>query len=413
MKGCLEGGVIILERRGAKMGVDFLKLLREGKTYLWALRQSQIGDHSPDQIEEKRSEFESNGINLSTLTALRQIEESIARFPYPSIQRAHHKDYYFFQIPAFNIKIFFKIMICEPGIEVGMELFPGYVDWQFSHNEVQYCISGDTIVDIVTPRNEEASRLIRVGDIVAIPEGANLMTHSSEEDGRFGHAHIFLTNVGGKKGEIFYDIGGLLRLQTLGIIEPGSEEIMPFVDITDRIQVKDWSELLLVDKDRDRDLPSWLRNGWKRREETRLIDYLEGTGTVLISSPDRDPNDFIEWGKGKYRCFVNPIIAEQTAAITDCHFPSGYKRLHPYKESWIVLKGQGKIRQSIPPLHNEWVDLELTPNTIMVQANGAHIHVLEATEDFIVRRMAETCAHNGHIQMMERKLQEDGIDNIL
>ncbi|MFH0813723.1 MAG: hypothetical protein V2A69_12940, partial [Pseudomonadota bacterium] len=103
----------------------------------------------------------------------------------------------------------------------------------------------------------------------------------------------------------------------------------------------------------------------------------------------------------------------QTAAITDCRFPAGYKRLHPHKEIWVVLKGQGKIKQSIPPLHSEWVELDLQAHDVMVAANGAHFHVLEATDDFIVRRLAETCAHNGHAQMMELKLEEDGADRAL
>ncbi|MFH0813716.1 MAG: cupin domain-containing protein, partial [Pseudomonadota bacterium] len=338
------------------MAANLLKLLSEGKTYLWALRHAQTKDLTPEKIKEIKDALAADSIDLTTLIALRQLENSIARFPYPSVQHAHHKEYYFFPIPAFNIEIFFKTMICEQGVEVGMELFPSYVDWQFSHNEIQYCISGDTIVDMVLPNNKEMSRLVRVGDVVAVPVGTNFMTHSSEEGGRFGHAHIFLTNVGDKKSEIFYDVGGLLRLQSLGMVEPAPPGAVPFSDITDRIQVKDWSELLSVDKDRERDLPSWLRNGWKGREETRALDYAEGTKTVVISSPDREPKDFIEWGKGKCRCFVNPLIAEQTAAITDCRFPAGYKRLHPHKEIWVVLKGQGKIKQSIPPLHSEWVE---------------------------------------------------------
>jgi hypothetical protein len=133
----------------------------------------------------------------------------------------------------------------------------------------------------------------------------------------------------------------------------------------------------------------------------------------VVTSPDRELKDFIEWGTGKRRCLVNPLIAEQTAAITDCHFPAGYKRLHPYKEVWCCLKGQAKIKQSVPPLHAEWVEVELEPNHVMAAANGAHFYVLEATEDFIVRRLAETCAHNGHADMMEIKLEEDKVAGTL
>jgi hypothetical protein len=42
-----------------------------------------------------------------------------------------------------------------------------------------------------------------------------------------------------------------------------------------------------------------------------------------------------------------------------------------------------------------------------VAGNGAHFQVLEATDDFVVRRLAETCAHNNHVDMMELKLHLD------
>jgi mannose-6-phosphate isomerase-like protein (cupin superfamily) len=260
---------------------------------------------------------------------------------------------------------------------------------------------------MVLPDNREVTRRVRVGDVVAAPVGTNFMTHSSEDGGRFGHAHIFLTNGGGSQGQVYYDVGGMLRLQSLGMMDPAPPGALPFSDITSRIEVKDWSALLAVHPDGERDLPSWLRRGWRRREATRLLDYAEGAKAAVVSSPDRTPNDFMEWGKGTRRCFVNPLIAEQMAAITDCRFPAGYKRLHPYKEVWCVLKGQARIKQSIPPLHGEWVEVDLQANDVMVAANGAHVYVLEATDDFVVRRLAETCAHNGHVDMMERKLQED------
>ncbi|MBM3789599.1 MAG: hypothetical protein FJW35_04510, partial [Acidobacteria bacterium] len=311
------------------MAVDLLKLLREGKSYLWALRFSQTRDLAEKKLQEIRKTLAAEGIDPAVLAALRGLEPSVTRSPYPAVQRAHHKEYYFFPIPAFGIEIFFKTMICEPGIEVGMELFPGYVDWQFGHDEIQYCIGGDTAVEIVLHNNQEIKKRVRVGDVVAVPTGANFKTHSSEKDGEYGHAHIFLTNTGGTRGEVYYDVGGMLRLQSLGMMDAAPPGALPFSDITDRIEARDWGALLRVHQDRERDRPTWLRNGWKRRAETRALDYAEGTRTVVVSSPDREPKDYFEWGTGPRRCFVNPLVAEQTAAIADCRFPAGYKRLHP------------------------------------------------------------------------------------
>lgn len=386
------------------MAGNLMNLLAEGKGYLWALRHCQTDGLTPQKVDEVRSALEKAGIDLAALAALRQLEPGIARGPYPSARKADHTQYYFFPIPAFDIEIFFCVLITELGLELGMELFPGKVDWQFGHREVQYCIGGDTKVDMVFPNNETATRRVRVGDVVAVPSGANFVTHATEEGGKFGHAHIFLAN----EPQIYYDVGGLLRLQSLGMVAPPpGGGAFPFSDVTRRIEVKDWSDLLDVHKDRERDLPTWLRNGWKNREATRAVDYAEGTRSAVISSPDRTPDDFIEWGNGVMRCFVNPLVAEHTAGITDCRFPAGYRRIHTHKELWTVLKGQAKIRQSVPPLHSEWVEIDLAPDTVMAAAGGAHIQVLEATKDFVVRRMSESCAHNGHAAMMELKLTVD------
>jgi mannose-6-phosphate isomerase-like protein (cupin superfamily) len=391
------------------MGADLFKLLSEGKTYLWALRHSQRRNLNEVQIQDIKAAFSENGIDVGTLMALRQFEYAMARYPHPSVQSSHFKEFYFLPIPAFNIEVYFKASLCEHGLEAGFELFPSLLDWQFGHDEVQYCIGGDTTVDMITLHNMECTRQVRLGDVVATPKGTNFITHSTEDNGQFGHAHMFLCNVGEQEGQVFYDVGGLLRLQSLGIIDPAPPGAMPFEDITDRIELKDWRDMLTVHSDRERDLPTWLRNGWQRREEARALDYAEGTRLVVKTSPDRQPDDFIEWGTDKRRCFVNPLIAEQTAAITDCRFPSGYKRLHPHKELWTVLSGQAKINQSIAPLHSEWVEIDLSPGDIMVAANGAHIHVLEATNDFIVRRMTESGAHNAHFAMMEKKLILDKV----
>jgi len=395
------------------MTANLLRLLSERKTYLWALRKCHTQDLSPDSKKRIKDALAKDGIDLQVLAALRQLEPGMARFAHPSMNRLQFDDFYFFPIPAFDIEVYFKTAICEPGLELGLELFPGKVDWQFSHDEVQYCMGGDTGVDMIYPNNKKRTKNVRVGDVVAVPAGTNFITHSTEEDGTFGHAHMFLWNGGGKTGEIYYDVDGLLRLQSQGMVEPSPEGALPFSDISDRIEVKKLSKLLTVYPDRERDLPTWLRNGWDRREETRALDYAEGTRQVVVSSPDRELGDFVEWGDGSRQCFVNPLVAEQSAAIVDCHFPAGYKKLHPHKEIWSVLRGQAKITQSIPPLHGEWVDLDIQENDVMVATGGAHIQVLEATDDFIVRRLAESCAHNSHYAMMERKLELDKVSGTI
>jgi mannose-6-phosphate isomerase-like protein (cupin superfamily) len=392
------------------MSEKISRLLTEGKTYLWALRHSQANDLTPEKARQAGEALAEAGLDLGTLAALRQLEPSMARFPHPSARRADHGQYYFLPIPAFGIEVFFNSLITEQGLEAGLELFPGKVDWQFGHREVQYCIGGDTKVDMISPDNRAATKRVRVGDVIVAPAGANFITHSSEEEGRFGHAHVFLVNDGGAAGQVYYDVVGLLRLQTLGLVQPPpGGAAFPFSDVGARIEVKSFRELLSVHKDRERDLPTWLRNGWGRREEARALDYAEGTRNAVMSSPDRPPADFIEWGEGPKRCFVSPLVAESAGAVTDCRFPEGYRRLHTHKEIWTVLSGRARVRQSIPPLHNEWPEIELSENDVMAAAGGAHFHVVEATGDFVVRRMTESCAHNGHAAMMDRKLQIDGV----
>lgn len=392
------------------MAANLTKLLLEGKTYDWVLRHCQREDLTVERVQEIRKRLAEDGIDLDTLAVLRQLDPFIARSPYPSKKRLDHTQYYFFPIPAFDIEVFFAVFITEHGLELGTELFPKKVDWQFGHREVQYCIGGEVKVDMVAPDLTETSRTIRAGDVVAAPAGANFITHSSEEGGRFGHAHIFLVNEGEVSGRIYYDVAGTLRLQTLGLIDPpAGQQAAPFSDVSARIQVRNCRDLLAVDPNRERDLPTWLRNGWERREQTRALDYAEGTRRVVVSSPDRKPSDFIEWGRGAQKCYVNPLIAEQSAAVTDAHFPGGYKRLHTHQELWTILQGRARIRQSVPPLHSDWVEVEVEENDVMVAAGGAHIQVLESTPDFVVRRMAESCARNQYAAMMELKLELDGI----
>jgi hypothetical protein len=392
------------------MASNLERLLLEGKTFDWALRHCQGENLTPARVREIRENLAKDGIDLATLAVLRQLDPFIARSPHPSLKRLDHSQYYFFPIPAFGIEVFFTVFLTEHGLELGAELFPAKVDWQFGHREVQYVIGGEVETELIAPDNTAVTRTVRYGDVVAAPAGANFITHSSEEGGRFGHAHIFLVNEGGSTGKVFYDVGGMLRLQTLGLVDPvRGGQALPFSDIRDRIQVKGCRELLQVHKDRERDLPTWLRNGWKRREEMRALDYAEGTKKVVLSSPDRAPSDFIEWGKGVRRCFVNPLVAEHTAAVTDCRFPAGYRRLHTDQELWTVLAGEAKIRQSVPPLHSEWVERTVQENDVMAAAGGAHFQVLEATDDFVVRRMAESCARNQHHAMMELKLEQEGV----
>jgi hypothetical protein len=209
------------------MAADLLQLLRESKTYLWALRFSETRRLDAQTQAEIKNTLANAGLDVATLASLRQLEPAILRPPYPAVQRATHNDYYFFPIPAFDIEVFFKTMICEPGVEVGMELFPGYVDWQFGHHEIQYCIGGDTEVEIVAPDNTELKRRVRVGDVVAAPNGTNFKTHSTEADGRFGHAHVFLTNTG---RDVYYDVGGLLQQPVTLATEDEAAALFPDCD---------------------------------------------------------------------------------------------------------------------------------------------------------------------------------------
>ena len=65
------------------MTENLVKLLSEGKTYLWALRHCQIRGLTAEKIEEIKDALAVDGIDLSTLAVLRQLENSIARGPYP------------------------------------------------------------------------------------------------------------------------------------------------------------------------------------------------------------------------------------------------------------------------------------------------------------------------------------------
>lgn len=387
---------------------DLLRLLSEGKTYLWALRHTHEANLTPERREEIRAQLAADGIDMATLAALRQLELPISRVAHAAKATPRHDEYHRFELADFHL--FFNYAICERGVEAGVELFPEKVDWIFCHREIQYCTGGDTPMEVLLPSGKTERKRFRVGDVMAIPIGAHMVYRSSEEHG-FGHAHIFVMNLGGARGEVFYDVGDRLRLQTMGLIETPDGEPMPFHEIADRIEVKQWSKLLEVGADptRDRQLPTWLRNGWSRRAETRLLDYHEGTDSLVITSPDRLQQDYIPWGEGAKRCYVNPLVCEATAAICDTHFPAGYVNLHGDRELWTILQGSARITQSVAPLHGEWIEHEVSEGDILVQPPAGYIRVEDATDDFVVRRLAESGAKNQHARLMELKLEVDGV----
>ena len=384
---------------------DLLTLLAEAKTYLWALRHSR----EPDMTIARRAEIggllSELGIDESILAALRELEHPMARYPHASMARPRHDEYMRLDLADFHV--YANGALCERGIEAGIELFPVTIDWSFCHTEVQYCTGGDTPMEVTLPSNRTESKRLRVGDVMVIPKGAHMVYRSSEENGRFGHAHIFLMNLGGMIGENFYDIFQLLRLRTMELVS-GADEPLPFQDISDRIEVKTWSDLLDVEHGQDGDRPTWLRNGWKQREQTRLLDYHEGTDSLVIAAPTRTQADYLRWGEGAKRCYINPIVAEAESAICDTHFPAGYSRMLQENEVWAVLRGSATISQTTPPLHGETIVNDVRMGDLLVVVGGTNLGVPEATDDFVVRRLAETCAHNQHAQMMELRLLEDG-----
>ena len=80
----------------------------------------------------------------------------------------------------------------------------------------------------------------------------------------------------------------------------------------------------------------------------------------------------------------------------------------PDSEIWTVLRGKASVTQSTPPLHGETIRHDVAMGDLMVAAGGANISIDDAESDFVVRRLAETCAHNRHAQMMELKLLDQG-----
>ena len=382
---------------------DLIALLARGHTYLWALRHAHAHE---EELTNARDALLAAGIGLEELTALRAIERSIAQFPHPTSRRPDHL-YLEVPIPP-DMQVFLAPVITELGVEVGTELFPMRINWTFAHRETQYCTGGQTHLDAVLPHNAVESREFGVGDVMAIPAGTRLTFHSSEEGERFGHAHIYFLNLPGGEPQTYYDAVSLLRLRQRGVV-PSPTPMPPLHDVRSRIEVLDWSALVSPRPNRTSQLPTWLRNGWEHREATRALDYHEGTKALVINSPDREPAEYLPWGDGDTRCWINPLIAEHTCAVTDCRFPAGYFRLHASTELWTVLRGGATVRQTLPPLHDEEHIADVSSGAVLVVPGGARVFVDEASSDLVVRRLAASGACNGHSAMMERKLIADGV----
>lgn len=380
---------------------DITQLLVDGRTYLWALR------HVHADPDEARRALAAAGIDLPTLLRLRAHEPSIARFAAPAVGRPDPR---FLKVPIPpDGWVWFAPTLTEHGVESGLEVFPVRTTWTFAHRETQYVTGGEVPMDILLPDGGVERKTSRAGDVIAIAAGTRLTFNSSDEGGRFGHSHVFVVNLPDSENRTYYDAVGLLRLQQLGIL--GSPDgLPPLHDASAGIEVPDWSQLVAPRPGRAVQLPTWLRNGWANREWTRALDYAEGTKSVVVSSPDRDPADFLEWGTDVTRCRVNPIIAEHSAAVTDCVYPPGYHISHPATELWTVLRGAARIRLTLPPLHGEEVVLEIASGMQVVIPGGSRLFVDDAGEDLVVRRHAESCARNGHWRMMEAKLIADGTD---
>ena len=380
---------------------DLAGLLGAGRTYLWALRLLQEAA-SP---EDARATLAEAGIDLAALAALRELEPAIARFPAPTLARPDGR-YLRVPIPPEG-HVFFTTLVCEHGAEAGLEVTPADLTWTFAHDEAQFVTGGRLPVDALMPDGTLETRPTQPGDVLALPKGTRLTFHSSEDGGAWAHSHVFMTNLHDGENRVFYDAVQLLKLQQLGIA--GSPEgLPPLEDVAARTELRDWAELVAPRPGGAADRPTWLRNGWAAREWTRALDHHEGTRRIVLASPDRDPADFLPWGADVASCRVNPLIAEQAIAITDCVFPAGYHRSQPATELWFVLRGQARIELTLAPLHGELVARDVTGTSLLVVPGGSRVTVRDATDDLVVRRVASSCAVNGHWKMMETKLEADG-----
>ena len=207
----------------------------------------------------------------------------------------------------------------------------------------------------------------------------------------------------------FYDALPRMRLAYRGLSGGSHTEAFTLAELGRRIEVLDWSELVSPRPGGGRDLPTWLRNGWDAREWTRALDYAEGTKSLVIAAPDREPDAYLDWGRGAEACRINPVVSEAEAAITDCVFPSGWTASPTWTELWTVLRGSAVVRQTLAPLHAAATETQIASGVTLVVPGGARVTVEDASDDLVVRRLAGSCAHNGHWAMMEAKLVADGV----
>lgn len=381
------------------MGSDLRALLAAGKTYYWALR------HVYRDPDAARAELADAGIDLETLLALKQLEPAIARYPAPVVSRLDGR-YLNVPIPPEG-SCWFANLVTELGVECGHEILPTAVTWTFAHDETQTITGGSVPLTVYTLDGRTESKQTHPGAVLAMAAGTRLTFHAAEP-GAPPHAHLYMTNLPASGNRTYYDAVSLLRLQQLDVVG-SSDGLPPLEDVHALTEVTDWSELATPRPDRVHQHPTWLRNGWENRELTRAIDYHEGTKGLVVSAPDREPADFVPWGEGVTACRVNPLIAEATAAITDCCFPAGYHRSQPANELWVVLRGQAELTLTLAPLHSEEVQLAVASGDVAVVPGGSRLTVADASDDFLVRRLAESAAVNGHWAMMERKLEADGV----
>lgn len=371
-------------------------LLAEGKDYYWALRQGHEG--GAEALREA-------GIDDETLDALRALQEGILRSPAATAKAADHL-YFKVTLPG-DVTAYFAPLVTEHSVETGTELFPERVVWTFAHTELQYCTGGDTPMTARLVHGAEESKHCRAGDVMLIPENT-LLTYDSSEVHGYGHAHIFTMNLS-TRPRTFYDALPRMRLAYRGLSGGSHTEVLGLAELGSRIEVLDWSQLVSPRATGGRELPTWLRNGWDAREWTRALDYAEGTKSLVVAAPDREPDDYLEWGHGSSLCQVNPVISEAEAAVTDCVFPSGWTASPVWTELWTVLRGTAVVRQTLAPLHAAATEAQIASGVTLVVPGGARVTVEDASDDLVVRRLAGSCAHNGHWAMMEAKLVADGI----
>jgi len=382
---------------------ELMSLLADGHTYLWALRRAYVGEQ---EVEAARAELAALGIDVAALAALRELEASAARFAHPSASRPSH-EYLDVPIPP-DGRVFLSPVLTERGVEVGTEVFPAATSWTFAHREIQYCTGGVTDLEALLPHGATERARFGAGDVMAIPAGTRIAFTPAAGASAFEHSHVYLLNLPQGEPQTFYDIAPLLRLQQRGIVA-AAHELPPPLDLRERVEVRDWSALASARPGASNPLPTWLRNGWAARDATRALDYHEGTRSLMLAAPDREPDAYLPWGEGESRCWVNPLIAEHSAAITDCRFPAGYFRSQPATELWTILRGAARIRQTMPPLHADTHVAELAAGAVLVVPGGARVFVDDAEPDLVVRRLASSSAANGHWAMMERKLLDDGV----